>query len=111
MHHPKVVQSSIFNYFLKASIYGHTRPHFFSELLLQVSVQEVHNIFVSDPENCRIKYGRDAENNIIISDSILHSLLPPRKKMSAQYEVMCGCEYCISPKSVRSSLLSWNDWY
>ena len=24
---------------------------------------------------------------------------------------MCGCEYCISAKSIHSSLLSWRDWY
>ena len=24
---------------------------------------------------------------------------------------MCGCECCISAKSIHSSLLSWRDWY
>ena len=31
--------------------------------------------------------------------------------MSARYKVMCGCECCISTKSIHSSLLSWRDRY
>ena len=31
------------------------------------------------------------------------------KKMSARYKIMCGCECCISTKSIHSSLLSWRD--
>ena len=31
--------------------------------------------------------------------------------MSARYKVMCGCECCISAKSIHSSLLSWCDSY
>ena len=35
----------------------------------------------------------DEDDNIIISDSTLCSLLTPQlKKNSAQYKVMCGCE-------------------
>ena len=34
----------------------------------------------------------------------------PNKK-SSRYKVMCGCECCISEKSIHSSLLSWRDWY
>ena len=31
--------------------------------------------------------------------------------MVARYNVMRGCECCISSKSIHSSLLSWRDWY
>ena len=31
--------------------------------------------------------------------------------MYARYEIMCGCECCISAKSIHSSLLSWRDRY
>ena len=31
--------------------------------------------------------------------------------MSARYKMMCGCEGCISAKSIHSSLLSWRDRY
>ena len=48
---------------------------------------------VSHPEEGGIKEARDLENNIIISDSTLHSIIPPQlKKISAQYKVMCGCD-------------------
>ena len=33
------------------------------------------------------------------------------KKKSARYKIMCGCECCISAKSIHSSLLSWRDRY
>ena len=36
---------------------------------------------------------RCADNNIIISDYTLQSILPPQlNNTSAQYKVMCGCE-------------------
>ena len=47
---------------------------------------------------------------IFISDSTLRLLLSPQfKKMSARYKIMCGCECCISAKSIHSSLLYWRD--
>ena len=50
------------------------------KLLLQVFVQELHNRRVSDPEDDGLKVARDADNNIIISDSILRSLLSTQLK-------------------------------
>ena len=74
--------------------------------MLQVSVREMHNSLVSDPNDGVIKNSRDEDDNIIISDSTLRSLLPPQlKQMSAQYKVMCGCECCISTKIMHFSLL------
>ena len=45
-----------------------------------MSIQELHNILVSDPVYGGLKEARDVENNIIIIDSTLHSLLPPYQK-------------------------------
>ena len=57
----------------------------FPKLLLQVSVRELHIILFSDPNYGGLKEARDEENNIMISDSTLHTLLPPQlKKMSAR---------------------------
>ena len=54
----------------------------------------------------------DEDDNIIISNSTLRSLLPPRlKQISAQYKVMCGCGFFIFAKSIHYSLLSWRDRY
>ena len=78
MHNPQVVQSQIFNGCLKVNIYGHTEPQLVPKLLLRVSVREIHNSLVIEPVDGGLKEARDAENNIIISDSTLCSLLPPQ---------------------------------
>ena len=41
-----------------------------------MSVRELHNIHVSDPNDGGIKDDRDEYGNIIINDSTLRSLLP-----------------------------------
>ena len=79
---------------------------------LQVSVRELHNSLVSDPNDSGLKYARDEDGKIIISDSTLRSLFPRQlKQMPVRYKIMCGCECCISDKSVHSSFLSWCDRY
>ena len=77
MHHPQVVQSPIVNDCLKLNIDGDTELQLVPKLLLQVSVRELHNIIVSDTDDGGLKEAIDADNNIIISDSTLYSLLPP----------------------------------
>ena len=54
-----------------------TEPQIVPKLLLQVSVIELHNILVSDPNDGGLKYARDEDDNININDSTLRSLLPP----------------------------------
>ena len=105
-------QSQIYNDCLKVLLDDQTEPQLFPKLLLQVSIRELHNLLVSYPNGVGIKDARDEDGNIIISDSILYSLLPPQlKQISARYKVMCGCECCISAKSIHSSLISWRDRY
>ena len=55
-----------------------TEPQLVPKFLLQVSVRELHNRIVSDPYDGGIKYSRDEDDIIIISDSNLRSLLPPQ---------------------------------
>ena len=89
-----------------------TEPQLVPKLLLQVSVRELHNSLVSDPNDGGIKDDRYEDGKIIISDSTLRALLTPQlKQMSARYKIMCGCECCIYSKSIHSSLLSWRDRY
>ena len=90
--HPQVVQSPISSDCLKVMFDDQTEPQLLPNFLLQVSVRELHNSLVSDPNDGGINDARDEENNIIISDSKLHSLLPPQLKMSSRYKVVCGCE-------------------
>ena len=75
-------------------------------------VRELHNSLVSDPNYGGLKDYTDEENNIIISDSTLRTLLPSQlKKISARYKVVCGCECSISDKILHLSFLSWRDRY
>ena len=78
-----------------------TEPQLVPKLLLRVSVRELYHSIVSDPNDGGLKDARDEDGKIIISDSTLRSLLPPQvKQMSARYKIMCGCECCISAKSI-----------
>ena len=56
----------------------HTEPQLVPTFLIQVSVREMHNSLVSDPNYCGLKYAIDEDDNIIITDSTLCSLLPPQ---------------------------------
>ena len=77
-----------------------------------MSVRQIHNSLVSDTNDGGLKDARNEDGKIIISDSTLRSLLPPQlKQMSTRYNIMCGCEFCISAKSIHSSLISWRDRY
>ena len=54
-----------------------------------MSVRELHNILLSDPNDGGLKDARDEDGKIIISDSTLHSLFPPQlKQISARYNIM-----------------------
>ena len=78
MHHPQVLKSPFINGCQKVKIDGPTEPQLVPKLLLQVSVRKPHNNIVSNTDNGGLKEAIDEENNIIISDSTLHSLLPPQ---------------------------------
>ena len=103
--------SPIANDFLKVSIDGHSEPQLVPKLL-QVSMRELHNSMWIPPEEGGLEEARDSDNNIIISDSTLQSIIPLQlKNISARYKVVYGCECLISDKSIHSSLLSWSDIY
>ena len=80
-----------------------TEPQLVLKLLLQVSKRELHNRLVSDTIDGGLKYSRDGDDDIIISDYTLSSLLSPQlKQMSARYNIMCVYECCIYAKSIHS---------
>ena len=91
--HPQFFQSPILKDCLKVLFDDQTEPQLVPIFLLQVSVRELHNSLVIDPNYGGLKYARDEDDNIVISDSKLRSLFPTQlKQMSARYKVMCGCE-------------------
>ena len=70
-------------------LYDQSEPQLFTKLSIQVSVRELHNSLVSDPNYGGLKDARDEDGNIIISYSTLHSLLPHQlKQISACYNIM-----------------------
>ena len=89
MNHPQLFQSPTVNDFLKVKIDVHTEPQQLKIFLLQVSVRELHNRLVSDAENGGLKEAIDEDDNIIISDSTLCSLLPPQLKKCLQDTKLC----------------------
>ena len=78
--HPQVVQSPISNDCLKVLLDDQTKLQLVPKLLLQVSVRELHNSLVSNPNDGGLKYARNEDGKIIISDLTLRSLLPFKKK-------------------------------
>ena len=76
--HHQVFQSLIFNDCLEVVFDAQTEPQLVLNFLPQVSVIELHNSFVSDPNDYGLKYARDEDDNLIISDSTLCSLLQPQ---------------------------------
>ena len=87
--HPQVVQSPIYNDCLKVVLYDQTESQLVTKLLLQVSVRELHNSPVSDPNDGGLKDARDEDGNIIISDSTLRLLLPPQLKKCPHITRLC----------------------
>ena len=53
-----------------------TEPQLVPKCLPQVSVREIQNSLVNDPNDGGMKDARDEDGNIIISDSTLRLLLP-----------------------------------
>ena len=67
---------------------------------------------VSTPKEGGLKETRDEDNNIIIIDSTLLSMIPHQlKEMSKPYKLIFGYDCCIYSKIIHSYLLSWRDWY
>ena len=66
-----------------------TEPQLVPKLLLQVSIIELHNSLVSDPNGGGIKDARYEDGNIVISDSTLRSLLPPQLKQILHVTRLC----------------------
>ena len=89
MYHPQVVQSPIVNDCLKVKIDGHTEPQLVPNCLFQVSVRELHNNLVITTKDAGLKEARHEDDNIIISDSTLRSLLPPKFNKCLQGITSC----------------------
>ena len=110
LQYPQVLQYPIANYCQKLSIDIQLEPLLVPNILWWVLLREIHNSMVSPAEEGGLKEERDSENISIIGDSTLRNILPPQlKNMTSRYKVICGCECCLSFKSMNFSLLIWVD--
>ena len=88
-HYPQVIKSPISNDCLKVTFDDKTEPQLVQKLLLQVSVRELHNSLVSDLNDGGIKDARGEDDNIVISDYTLRSLLPQHLKQCLHITRSC----------------------
>ena len=113
LDHPHVIDSPISNDCLwikdPEAPEGRRRV---GKLLLEISVRELHNDLLDTPENGGLAEARDESGNILISDTALRYLLPPQlRRMTASHKQMCGCEKCLSIRSLQQSLNAWRFRY
>ena len=80
-------------------------------MLRHVSVREIHISLVSDTEVGGLKEARDAENNIIISDSTLRSLFTPQLKKCHQDTKSCVVTSVLYLPKLYIHQITWRDCY
>ena len=69
-------------------------------LLLESSMQHLHNYLIDSPDDGGLVGARHViTNDVIISDTMLRSLAPPQlRPMTDNYKMMCGCAICNTSK-------------
>ena len=79
------------------------------KLLLERSMQQVHNELIDSPDDGSLLGARHAKtNDVIISDTMLRSLSPTQlHPMADNHKIMCGCAICITSKYMQESLNAW----
>jgi hypothetical protein len=76
-----------------------------SKLLLEIPFRELHNLLISPVSEGGFAEARDKSGKVVISDTALRYLAPPQlRKMTARHKQMCGCEMCITIRSLQLSL-------
>ena len=80
-----------------------------SKLLLECSMQQLHNELIASPDDGDLPGDRHAEtNDVIISDKTLRSLSPNQlHTMTDNHKMMCGCAISNTSKYMQESLNAW----
>ena len=76
------------------------------KLLLECSMQQLHNELITSPYDGGLVGARHAiTNDAIISDTMLRSLAPTQlRPMIDNHKMMCGCAICNTSKYMQESL-------
>ena len=73
---------------------------------MQRKIGDFHNELITSPDDGGLVGARLAKNknDVIISDTILHSLAPPQlRPMTDNHKIMCGCAICNTSKYMQGS--------
>ena len=72
-------------------------------------MQQLHSEIIDSPDDGGLLVARHANtNDMIISDTMLHSLVPPQlRPMTDHQKMMCGCAICNTSKYFQELLNSW----
>ena len=81
----------------------------FPKLLLEYSMQQLHNEIIASPYDGGLLEARHADtNDMIISDTMLCYLAPPQlRPMTDHHKMMCGCAICNTSKYFQELLNTW----
>ena len=79
------------------------------KLLLECSMRQLHNELIASRDNGGLVGARHSKtSDVMISDTILHSLAPPQlRPMIDNHKMMCGCAICNTSKYMQESLNAW----
>ena len=79
------------------------------KLLLECSMHQLHNELIASPDDGGLVGARySITNDVIISDTMLHSLAPPQlRPMTDNHKMMCGCAICNTSKYMLESSNAW----
>ena len=80
--------------------------HRLPKLLLECSMQQLHNELIASPDDGGLLGARHAKTNYVkISDTMLRSLVPPQlRPMTDNHKMMCGCAICNTSKYMQEYL-------
>ena len=75
------------------------------ELLMECYVRQLHNDFITSPDDGGLLGARHANtNDVIISDTMIRSLAPPQlRPMIDHHKIICGCYICNTSKYFQES--------
>ena len=81
----------------------------FPRLLLECSMQLLHNELINSPDDGGLLgYINADRNDMIISDTMLRSLPPPQPRPMVDHQkMMCVCAICNTSKYFQESLNAW----
>ena len=83
--------------------------HIVPKLLLECSMQQLHNELIASPDNGGLLGARHADtNDVIFSDTMIPSLAPLQlRPMEDHHKMICGCAICNNSKYFQEWLNVW----